>query len=447
MLPRSLVRKPRAARVATLAVFATALPLGLAVGELGSATAPATATAPAAAAIPAPAPAPVSKATDPGAAPTGATPAAATPAPAPRDPGDEWQTAPLDSAGFDAVRFQAVVDYLFPQTTPAIEAQRQGIRTDALVIIKGGKLVFERYAHGYQADSRHYGWSMTKTVLAALVGIAEKEGRLRRDAAVTDLVKPLAGRPQLAGLTVAHLLQMSSGLAWAETYEYSPLKSTVIAMLYTAGFRDMAAYVAAQPREAPPGSRYRYSSGDTNLLSSVLKAALPKAEYDDYPFTRLFVPLGMRSAVFEQDESGTYVGSSYLHATARDFARFGYLYLRRGVYNGVALVPAEFIEFSTKMAPAFYQTALAADEKDENPGASLWLNLGDPTRQLPPPWPDAPPDTFAALGHWGQSIFIIPSHDLVAVRLADDRDGSFSKNHYLKLLLSSESAAASQGGR
>lgn len=364
----------------------------------------------------------------------------AQPAPAPvavSFPAAEWPLKSLKDAGVDEARFAALIDYLFPTVTAEVEKARGGVRTDAFLLIgPGGSLIYERYARGYSATSRHYGWSMTKTVLAALVGIAEKEGRLRRDAGVTDVVKAWAGRPQLDGLRVEHLLRMSSGLDWSETYEYSPLKSTVIAMLYTVGFRDMADYVTGRPRAFAPGTHYRYSSGDTNALSAVLKAALG-ADYDAYPFDKLFIPLGMSSAVFEQDQSGTYVGSSYLYATARDFARFGYLYLRGGAWNGAQILPADWVAYSTQMAPAFYSTQLAEDEKDENPGASLWLNLGDEKRGLPPPWKDAPRDTFAALGHWGQSIFVIPSRDIVAVRLGDDRGKVFDRNRYLRLILDS----------
>jgi CubicO group peptidase (beta-lactamase class C family) len=375
----------------------------------------------------------------------GATPASAD-IPAPQWPAAEWPTRSLTQAGVDEARFAALTDYLFPAVSPEDEKARRGVRTDAFLLIgPGGHLLFERYARGYGATSRHYGWSMTKTVIAALTGIAEKEGRLRRDAAVIDVVKAWAGRPQLQALRVEHLLRMSSGLDWAETYEYSPLKSTVIAMLYTVGFRDMAGYVAGRSRAFAPGTRYRYSSGDTNLLSAVLKAALGPADYDAYPFDKLFTPLGMRSAVFEQDLSGTYVGSSYLYATARDFARFGYLYLRGGVWNGAPILPADWVAYSMQMAPAYYTTQLADDEKDENPGASMWLNLGDEKRGLPPPWKDAPRDTFAALGHWGQSIFVIPSRDLVAVRLADDRGKVFDPNRYLKMIIDSFGEAAAGG--
>lgn len=364
----------------------------------------------------------------------------------PQFPAAEWPQKSLREAGIDEARFADLIDYLFPAISPEAEKARSGVRTEAFVLIgSGGNLIYERYARGYGPQTRHYGWSMSKTVLAALVGIAEKEGKLRRDARVSDVAKDFAGRAQLADLRVDHLLRMSSGLDWAENYEYSPLKSTVIAMLYTVGFSDMADYVAGRRQAFAPGTHYRYSSGDTNLLSAVLKAALG-AEYDDYPFNRLFVPLGMTSAVFEQDGSGTYVGSSYVYATARDFARFGYLYLRGGMWNGVRVLPEDWIRYCTQLAPAFFTTTLSAEDKDDRPGASMWLNLDDPQRGLPSPWPDAPRDTFAALGHWGQSIFVIPGRDVVAVRLADDRGPVFDKNRYLKRLLESLGSPKGQGG-
>jgi CubicO group peptidase (beta-lactamase class C family) len=355
----------------------------------------------------------------------------------PRDyfPTSGWRLRSAAESGIDDAARRAFEDYVFPpppSVIPGKKDQRLGIRTDGVVIIHRGYLVYERYARGYTADSRHYGWSMAKSVVNALIGIAEREGLLHRGSLVSE-VDPRLTAPQLAGLTVDHLLHFSSGLKWAETYEYSPLKSSVIAMLYTAGSSDMARFVAAQPREFPPGMHYRYSSGDTTFLSSLLRAKLSQRDYDDFPFSRLFSPLGMTSAVFEQDKSGTFVGSSYVHATARDFAKFGFLYLNQGVWEGKQILPADWVSYSTQIAPAYAGTPPPDHDPTDVPGASLWLNAADGA--APRPWPDAPADAFAAEGHWGQTIVIIPSRDIVAVRLADDRDHRFSMNEYLRRLL------------
>lgn len=334
-----------------------------------------------------------------------------------------WPVSDPARAGLSAPALAALEAYLFPPPRP----DRGGVRTDAVLLIHHRALVYERYANGYGPTSRHYGWSMTKSLINALIGVAEAEGRLRRSDPV-DAIDPRLRRPNLAGLTVDHLLHLSSGLAWEETYEYSPLRSSVLAMLYTAGAADMAAFVAGFPRAFPPGAHFRYSSGDTNLLASLLKARLPRAEHDAFPFTRLFQPLGMDSAVLEQDQSGTFVGSSYWYATARDFAKFGFLFLNNGAWAGRQLLPPDWVAYSTRVAAAFAGTPPPDHDPADVPGALWWLNRGAP-------WPGVPEDAYAARGHWGQSIVVIPSLDLVAVRLGDDRDGTFKIDEYLRRLL------------
>jgi CubicO group peptidase (beta-lactamase class C family) len=256
--------------------------------------------------------------------------------------------------------------------------------------------------------------------------------------------------PALAGggketILIDHLLRMSSGLFWSEGYESSPLKSSVVAMLYTRGRNDMAAFAAAQDLAYPPGTHWYYSSGTSNLLMAILKkiynappppgyAVTPGDKFEDLIFNRLFKAIGMRFITFERDGDGTPVGSSYLYTTARDLARFGYLYLHDGVWQGRRILPEKWVRYTTTMAPAYYTTDLNPEDAKDNPGAQWYINVGIPERGQKPPWPDAPADTFAALGHWGQSLYVIPSLDIVAVRLGDDRDGSFDKNKYLGLL-------------
>lgn len=352
-------------------------------------------------------------------------------------PGLEWQSLSLDVAGIDPVRFQQGVDYAF-QTTGK-EEERIGIRTDGLVVIYNGALVFEKYARGYNQDMRHYAWSVTKSVTSALVGIAAHQGKLKVEDPAWQYY-PALKREDTQDITVGQLLQMSSGLDWREGYEASPLDSSVLAMLYTAGRQDMAAYAAAQPLKHPPGTFWYYSSGTTNLVSAMLKQAVGANAYARYPWEQLFDPLGMRSVVLERDQAGTFVGSSYLHATPRDLARFGYLYLHDGVWNGQRILPEGWVTFSRTLAPAFAQQDPTTLEFDDRYGAMWWLNVplpgadpADPKRGKP--WPDVPDDAFSARGHWGQYITVIPSAGLVVVRTGDDRDGAYSANTLLKHVL------------
>jgi CubicO group peptidase (beta-lactamase class C family) len=150
------------------------------------------------------------------------------------------------------------------------------------------------------------------------------------------------------------------------------------------------------------------------------------AAYADYPWAALFDPLGIKSATWETDATGTFVGSSYAYMTARDLARIGLLMQRGGRWQDHQLLPRAWVDFN--LTPFNSQTPT-----NEAPGGQWWLNKAADNQ--PGPWPDAPPDTFAGLGHWGQALYVIPSESLVIVRYADDRDGTYDHDQLLKLAL------------
>lgn len=210
------------------------------------------------------------------------------------------------------------------------DVRRKGIRTDAVVVIRDGRLVYERYAGPSRAETPHLTWSVSKSLLATLLGVAEGEGRFQLDDPVARYYPPFARHPEV---TLRHLLNWSSGLDWQEDYEFAPLKSSVVVMLYTRGRDDMAGFVAETPQARPPGRRFRYSSGDSNVLAAALHGMLG-ADYAEYPWRALFEPLGIRSAVWERDAAGTFVGSSYVYMSARDLARVGLLMQRHGRWRG-----------------------------------------------------------------------------------------------------------------
>ncbi|BCG23209.1 hypothetical protein TUM18999_14000 [Pseudomonas tohonis] len=333
-------------------------------------------------------------------------------------PGAEWAQGDKPSgAALDA--FEA---YAFPTRD---DAQRKGVRTDAVVVIRDGELIYERYAGPTRAETPHLTWSVSKSLLAATLGVAYGEGRFKLDDPVARHYPAFAGH---GAVQMNHLLHWASGLAWQEDYEYAPLKSSVVAMLYTRGRGDMAAFAAAHPLDAVPGKRFRYSSGDTNVLSAALRGMVGDA-YKDYPWTALFDPLGIRSAVWETDAAGTFVGSSYAYMSARDLARVGLLMQRDGRWGDRQLLPKEWVAFNRKPFAEFHTDPKAPG--DAVPGGHWWLNAV--VAGSAKPWPDAPEDTFAALGHWGQALYVLPAQKLVIVRFADDRDGSYQHNAFLKL--------------
>lgn len=331
-------------------------------------------------------------------------------------PAEQWSTAPTVTGPALA----ALETYAFP---PRDDSTRKGIRTDALLVIRDGQLIYERYAGPTSANTPHLTWSISKSLMATVLGVAYGEGRFKLQDPAVNYYPPLKKHPNL---TMADLLHWASGLDWQEDYEYAPLKSSVVAMLYTRGHPDMAAFTAGHDSYAAPGQAFRYSSGDSNLLSAALKAIVGPQRYADYPWSALFEPLGIRHAVWETDATGTFVASSYAYLTARDLARIGLLMARDGRWGDRQLLPRDWVAFNREPF-AHYR----ADQDDAVPGGHWWLNRAADGAALP--WPDAPADTFAALGHWGQAMYVIPSENLVIVRYADDRDDSYGHNELLKL--------------
>ncbi|MHC8315765.1 serine hydrolase domain-containing protein [Pseudomonas sp. LB3P31] len=332
-------------------------------------------------------------------------------------PAEHWSRGPTLSGP----ALHALETYAFP---PRDDTTRTGIRTDALLVIRDGQVVYERYAAPTTADTPHLTWSISKSLMATVLGVAYGEGLFKLQDPALKFYPALKQHPDL---TLADLLHWASGLDWQEDYEYAPLKSSVVAMLYTRGHSDMAAFTASHVAYAEPGQAFRYSSGDSNLLSAALKNIVGPVRYADYPWTALFEPLGIRHATWEADASGTFVASSYAYLTARDLARVGLLMARDGRWGERQLVPKEWVAFNLEPFKHY-----KAHQDATVPGGHWWLNrAADGAAQ---PWPDAPADTFAALGHWGQALYVIPSENLVIVRYGDDRDGSYSHNALLQLI-------------
>jgi CubicO group peptidase (beta-lactamase class C family) len=282
--------------------------------------------------------------------------------------------------------------------------------TRAVVIVHRGRIVAERYADGFTARSRFPGWSMTKSVTNALVGILIGEGRL--DLAASRL------RPEWhndddprSRITLHDLMQMSSGLDFEESYAPTGMATR---MLFDAP--DAAAFAAAREAVHEPGTRWSYSSGTTNIISQLIRDAFASdSAYHAFPKRALFDRIGMRSAVLEPDAAGTFVGSSFMYATARDWARFGLLYMNDGVWNGERVLPDGWVEYSVAPAPA----ASAGRY-----GAQWWLNAGAPADSAARPWSDLPTDFYLARGFEGQELAIVPSHELILVRLGLTRGDS-----------------------
>ena len=284
--------------------------------------------------------------------------------------------------------------------------------TRALIVMKDGKIAAERYAEGYDADSRFVSWSMAKTVTALMIGQLVGDGLLRLDQPAPVPRWQRSGDPR-ADITLRHLLQMRSGLEHTEAGPV-PYESSEVRMLFLDGRDDMADYATAQPPEAEPGERFEYSSNTTVILADIAARVLSDADHpearrravSDYLSARLFEPLGANSMVPEFDRAGTLVGGSLMHATARDWARLGELMRRKGSHQGEQLVPRSWVEAMVTPSP-----------KSPHYGLQTWLNR--PTGEAEHPlFPDrAPQSAFSMIGHMGQYVFVSPEQGLTVVRL------------------------------
>jgi CubicO group peptidase (beta-lactamase class C family) len=281
------------------------------------------------------------------------------------------------------------------------DAALTGTGMRAVVVVKNGRIVAERYGDGFSQKTPLLGWSMTKTVNAAIVGTLVKDGKM----AVTNqgLFGPWKADGR-AAISLADMMAMSSGLQFNEDYGDV---ADVTRMLYLEP--DMAGFAASKPLAGEVGKVFSYSSGTAVMLSRLWQNAIgDKDKALAWPRTALFEPLGMHSAVLETDEQGTFVGSSYLYASARDWARFGQFLLQGGVWNGNAILRAGFVDWMREPAPASKvygkgQLWIEGPGDEEKPGAGVAAGL--------------PKDTYWMEGHDGQTVTIIPSEQLVVVRL------------------------------
>lgn len=309
----------------------------------------------------------------------------------------------------DPVGVTAADEFPTAEAAPAIEEAidlafgadldddaRAALGTRGVVVVHQGVVVGERYADGFTASTRQLGWSMSKSVTNLLTGRLVMQGKV----SLSDSGLRPEWTDARAGITVNDLLRMTSGLKWDETYD---LGTPITQMLYAEP--DMAAFVAAQPAAHAPGSYQQYSSGSTTLLCSVLNAKAGRGA--NLPRTELFEPLGLASAVLEVDATGTPACGSYLWATPRDWARIGQFALDDGVVDGRELLPEGWMKQSTTLESV-------EDTEVLGMASSWWIN-SMPDGSLVEP--TLPADAYWATGHDGQRLFVVPSEDLVVVRM------------------------------
>jgi CubicO group peptidase (beta-lactamase class C family) len=305
-------------------------------------------------------------------------------------PSEAWPRAE-PAADVDSARLEAVLAGMF-----AASSRPEAGATLAMTVVHRGVLVAERYGADHGPAVPLCSWSVAKSITHALVGIRVRDGKLDPTGPAPVPAWQHPDDPRRT-ITLEHLLRMSSGLRFLEDY-VDEARSDCIRMLFGEGRHDVAGYAEACPLEHPPGRVWSYASGTTNVLSAIVARSLGGGREIMRAFMRreLFDRLGMRSADPRFDTAGSFVGSSFVFAKARDFARFGLLYLRDGVWEGERILPRGWVDAARTPTPG----------SGGEYGAHWWLALDGSGR-------------FAASGYRGQYVVVDPARDLVMVRLGD----------------------------
>lgn len=330
------------------------------------------------------------------------------------DPGYSQDTIPWPKgdilseekpASVNYKKLQAVIDSSFDQA-----GQDAYKKTLGIAVVYNNELIAEKYYDQYNYTTKFHGWSMTKSVTGALAGILSDEGKL-------DITKPVDipewANDERKNITLENIIQMSSGLKWFENY-FTISDATLMLMQS----EDMYSYIIKSELEHEPGTHWNYSSGDANLLSGIIRQTLKNDNYyHALAYQKLFYRIGMLNTLVETDASGLFVASSYSYGSTRDWARFGMLFLNNGIFNGDTIISGDWVKFMKTPATASEGTY----------AGTFWLDEPVPENSLT----DAPDDLFFADGFLGQRIYIIPSKNLVVVRMGYGM-GNFNMNDFLR---------------
>ncbi|MGB3947289.1 MAG: serine hydrolase [Bacteroidia bacterium] len=301
----------------------------------------------------------------------------------------------------DYEQLNKAIDILFKDTN----------QTRVGLIVYKNQIIAERYADGFDKNSKILGWSMTKSITSTMFGILEYQGKINLQSKA-----PIAEwqNDERKAITIHNLLQMNSGLEWEE--EYASI-SDATKMLFLS--RDMTKPQIDKPLVGKPNESWNYSSGTTNLLSGILRQQFKThQEYLDFWYSALIDKIGMNSMLLEADLDGNYVGSSYAWATPRDWAKLGLLYLHNGNWDGTEIFTKEWVKYATTPTPT----------SDNGYGAQIWLNQGGK-------YPNVPKSMYYFSGFQGQNVFIFPEHDLVVVRMGLTKNADM--NVFLKEVVAS----------
>jgi CubicO group peptidase (beta-lactamase class C family) len=329
-------------------------------------------------------------------------------------PTERWPRGELPPE-LDESAFETAIEGLFEPMG------RGGLHdTRALLVIREGRILYERYAASFGPSSRFQSWSMGKSITHSLVGILIRQGKLLVDAPAAVPAWREPGDPR-GDITLDDLLHMTSGLDNGDGFESGG--DFIGEALFGVGALNPAAFAANVGVAHPRGTHWAYSTGSTMIVSSIAGRFMGGSERERLAFMRreLFGPLGMRSAVPEFDSAEQFLGGAFFHATARDWARFGYLYLRDGVWEGRRILPEGWADHARRRGTA---------ENNGIHGAHFWIN-GEPGAGQWTMYPGAPPSAFGAEGNGMQMVIMVPTHDLIVVRLGELHTSGFLETRRL----------------
>tara|TARA_B110000240_G_scaffold192258_1_gene236122 strand:+ start:558 stop:1652 length:1095 start_codon:yes stop_codon:yes gene_type:complete len=307
-------------------------------------------------------------------------------------PTDHW---PENKIQLDDQDFKKIIDYTF--STESIDTLG---RTNALLIVQNGSIVYEKYNEPINRNTKLISYSMAKSYIGLLTGMMIDKGFIESKDEKNLLKEWQDNRKNIS---ISHLLNMQSGLDFVEQYDNNG-RSDTLEMLFGNGRFDQASFAASFAlKSITPGMKFNYSTGETNILSKIIKLRLQEQNlnYQNFINDNLSSKIGLKNTIFEFDDSGTFIGGSSVFANARDYARFGYLYLRDGQWDGETIVSKSWIDDTRKPAKNTYKMY----------SNKFWMP--HPASRI------GPKDTYYCAGFGGQYILMIPSKDMVVVRLGE----------------------------
>ena len=345
-----------------------------------------------------------------------------------RWPIPDWEIAQRPASSMSTPQCEGFLDFA---------TRSKKFLTEGLVIIKDGQIQYEHYDSKYTPETPHVLWSLSKTITGALLGVAEKNGRISLDQHLNEFFPDDAAGEAYQKIKIKNLFYLDPGFDWDEYYSGNVKKIPVINMLYGPGHHNMTDYsLSKKVIPEGPGYKFNYSTGTPVITMGVLKKVYG-AEYDDMPWKSLFNPLGMKNVIFERDNQGVFNGGASAFATPRDMAKVGYLYLNNGQWNGEEILSPEWIKKTLQVSPGYLSPGTVIRNITDQGvyGGSIWLN-----RAVKPgfgrPFPGSPENMFLGMGHYGQMIVVLPTQKIVIARTGYDKEYNFKIDEFVTRALS-----------